>query len=255
MLQRPQPRLPTDFQMLPAIDLRSGRVVRLAEGDFSRETVYGTDPAQVALGFVAAGARWIHIVDLDGARDGERRQTAAVAGIVAATGDGVACEVAGGLRDEAAVEAVLEAGAARVVVGTAVLRDPDLAARLIARFGVERIAVALDVRDGLAVGQGWVPGASGVPVGEALAALADRGARTFIVTAIERDGLLGGPNTDLLAQMVRLGRGDIVASAGVSSLEDIAAVRSIGCVGAIVGRALYEGRLDLAEAVRLVGSR
>ncbi len=118
------------------------------------------------------------------------------------------------------------------------------------RFGVGRIAVALDVRDGLAVGQGWVPGASGVPVEEALATLADRGAQTFIVTAIERDGLMKGPNLALLGRMVDLGRGEIIASAGVSSLEDIVAVRSIGCVGAIVGRAIYENRIDLASAVR-----
>ena len=243
---------PNAFQLLPAIDLRDGRVVRLAEGDFARETVYGSDPAEAARGFAAAGAKWIHVVDLDGARDGARRQTEAVARIVAAVGESVACEVAGGLRDEAAVAAALDAGAARVVVGTAALRDPGFVDRLVARFGVERIAIALDVRDGVAVGQGWVPGAEGVPVAYALTNLAGRGARTFIVTAIERDGLLTGPNLDLLRLMVELKRGDIIASAGVSSLEDISAVRAIGCAGAVVGRALYEGRIDLAEALRLV---
>jgi phosphoribosylformimino-5-aminoimidazole carboxamide ribotide isomerase len=251
MLTRPQPASPAGFQLLPAIDLRGGRVVRLAEGDFARETVYGSDPSEVAAGFVAAGARWIHVVDLDGARDGARRQTEAVARIVAAAGTGVACEVAGGLRDEEAVDHVLSAGAARAVVGTAALRDPAFAERLVARFGSARVAVALDVRDGLAVGQGWVPGAAGVPVEEALTTLADRGVRTFIVTAIERDGLLGGPNLELLARMVGLGRGDVIASAGVSSLDDISAVRALGCGGAVVGRAIYEGRLDLAEALRL----
>ncbi len=250
MLQRMQPELPNGFQLLPAIDLRGGKVVRLSEGDFARETVYGTDPAEVARGFAAAGARWIHVVDLDGARDGARRQTEVVARIVAAVGESVACEVAGGLRDEGAVGAALDAGAARAVVGTAALRDPAFAERLVARFGVQRIAVALDVRDGLAVGQGWVAGASGVPVEEALASLADRGARTFIVTAIERDGLLTGPNLDLLGRMVALNRGDVIASAGVSSLAEIAAVHTLGCAGAIVGRAIYEGRLNLAEAVR-----
>lgn len=254
MLQHMQPADLGAFQLLPAIDLRGGRVVRLAEGDFTRETVYGSDPAEVARGFVAAGARWIHIVDLDGARDGARRQTDSVARIVAAAGEGIACEVAGGLRDEAAVGAVLDAGAARAVVGTAALRDPGFVQRLVVRFAAKRIAIALDVRDGLAVGQGWVPGAGGVPVDQALTTLADRGAQTFIVTAIERDGLLTGPNLDLLARMVALGRGEIVASAGVSSLADIAAVRSIGCVGAIIGRAIYEGRLDLAEAVALTST-
>jgi phosphoribosylformimino-5-aminoimidazole carboxamide ribotide isomerase len=249
MLQRSQPELPR-FQLLPAIDLRGGQVVRLAEGDFGRETVYGTDPAEVAGEFARAGAGWIHIVDLDGARDGARRQSDVVERIVRAAGKSVACEVAGGLRNEDAVQAVLDCGAVRAVVGTAALRDPAFVARLIARFGASRIAIALDVRDGLAVGQGWVPGAEGVPVDEALATLADRGARTFIVTAIERDGLLTGPNLGLLGRMVALNRGDIVASAGVSSLADIAAVRAVGCVGAVVGRAIYEGRLDLADALR-----
>jgi len=252
MLQRMQPELPEGFQLLPAIDLRGGRVVRLAEGDFARETVYGIDPADVARSFVTAGARWIHVVDLDGARDGAARQTDAVARIVAAVGDRVACEVAGGLRDEAAVEAALGAGAARAVVGTAALSHPDLVERLIGRFGAERIAIALDVRDGMAVGQGWVRGASGVPVEQALAGLSGRGARTFVVTAIERDGLLNGPNVELLGRIVALGRGDIIASAGISSLADISSVRAIGCVGAIVGRAIYEGRVELSAAVRLV---
>jgi phosphoribosylformimino-5-aminoimidazole carboxamide ribotide isomerase len=239
-----------EFQLLPAIDLRGGHVVRLREGDFARETVYGSDPAEVARGFAAAGASWIHVVDLDGARGGERRQTAVVERIVDAAGPAVRCQVAGGLRDEASVEAALAVGAARAVVGTAALRDPALVDRLVERFGPARIAVALDVRDGLAVGQGWVPGSPGVPAEEALRALADRGVRSFIVTAIERDGILLGPNLDLLRHMVALGRGQVIASAGVSSLEDLAAVRSLGCAGAIVGRALYEGRLGLADALR-----
>lgn len=252
MLQRNQAAARPDFQLLPAIDLRGGKVVRLSEGDFSRETVYGSDPAEVARGFAAAGAHWIHIVDLEGAKEGRSRQAEAVARIVAAAGPAVSCEVAGGLRDEAAVEAALSAGAARAVVGTAALRDPDLVGLLVARFGAGRIAIALDVRDGLAVGQGWVPGAAGAPAEQALVALADRGAATFIVTAIERDGLLGGPNVDLLGRMTALERGDVIASGGISSLDDIAAVRRLGCSGAIVGRALYERRLDLAAAVRLV---
>jgi phosphoribosylformimino-5-aminoimidazole carboxamide ribotide isomerase len=243
----PRPR----FELLPAIDLRGGRAVRLSQGDFARETVYGADPAAVAARFAADGARWIHVVDLDGARDGERRQVDVVARIVAAAGDAVSCEVAGGLRDEAAVEAVLSAGAARAVVGTAALREPALVGRLVRLLGADRIAIALDVRDGLAVGHGWVPGSAGTPAATALATLADEGAHTFEVTAIERDGLLGGPNVELLSEMVALGRGDIIASAGISSLDDLAAVRSIGCSGAIVGRAIYEGRLSVAEGVEL----
>jgi phosphoribosylformimino-5-aminoimidazole carboxamide ribotide isomerase len=250
MLQRQPVKPAADFQLLAAIDLRGGRVVRLAQGEFGRETAYGADPAETARSFVAAGARWIHAVDLDGAREGRPLQTEAVARIVAAAGHDADCEVAGGLRSEEAVSAALDAGAARAVVGTVALQDGAFVERLVLRFGVGRIAVALDVRDGLAVGQGWVPGSSGVPVEEALATLADRGAQTFIVTAIERDGLMKGPNFALLGRMVDLGRGEIIASAGISSLEDIVAVRSIGCVGAIVGRAIYENRIDLASAVR-----
>jgi phosphoribosylformimino-5-aminoimidazole carboxamide ribotide isomerase len=252
MLQRPQEAIGKAFELLPAIDLRGGLVVRLAEGDFARETVYDTDPAELAQAFEASGARWIHVVDLDGARDGARRQTETVARIVAAVGDEVRCEVAGGLRDQEAVAAVLDAGAARAVVGTAALRDPELVERLIERFGPERIVIALDVRNGLAVGQGWVSGAAGAVVDDVLANLSARGARTFIVTAIERDGLLSGPNVELLGRLVDRRLGEIVASAGISSFGDILAVRAIGCVGAVVGRAIYEGRLNLADSIRLI---
>jgi phosphoribosylformimino-5-aminoimidazole carboxamide ribotide isomerase len=255
MLQRPQHETREPFQLLPAIDLRGGHVVRLAEGDFGRETIYGSDPAEVARGFASAGARWIHLVDLDGARDGSRRQTESIARVVAAVGDKVRCEVAGGLRDEASVAAVLDGGVARAVVGTAALREPAFVERLVERFGADRVAIALDVRDGMAIGQGWVPGAPGVPVEDALSAVADRGARTFIVTAIDRDGLLNGPDINLIRRMVELGRGHVIASAGVSSLADIAAVRAIGCAGAVVGRALYEGRIALAEAIRFAAAR
>lgn len=236
------------FDLLAAIDLRGGRVVRLRQGDFERETVYEGDPAAVAARFAADGARWIHVVDLDGAKDGSRRQAGLIERIVAAAGESVSCEVAGGLRDERAVEAVLSTGAARAVVGTAALKDPSLVSRLVGLFGPERIAIALDVREGLAVGHGWVPSGAGTRVEDAFTALADHGARTFEVTAIERDGLLQGPDVELLRGMVALGRGEIVASAGISSIAELEAVRAIGCAGAIVGRAIYEGRLDLAEA-------
>jgi len=249
MVMCSQQGLPSGFQLLPAIDLRGGAVVRLQEGDFGRETVYGTDPTGVARRFAAAGATWIHVVDLDGAREGRPRQTAAVGRIVEAVGERVACEVAGGLRDEDAVAAALDAGALRAVVGTAALRDTDFAERLVVRFGTSRIAVALDVRDGLAMGDGWVAGSAGVPVEDALERLSGCGVGTFVVTAIARDGLLAGPDLELLGRVVSLGRGEIVASAGISSAADVAAVRHLGCAGAIVGRAIYEGRLDLAEAL------
>ena len=239
----------TAFDLLPAIDLHGGRVVRLLRGSYGAVTTYGDDPAALAESFVAAGARWLHVVDLDGARDPASRQTSFVAAIIARVGDRAAVEVAGGLRDDRAVEASIEAGAARVILGTAALHDPAFAGRLAERFGAERIAVALDVRDGHAVGQGWVQGAAGSPVAEALTRLADHGIRTFEVTAIDRDGTLDGPDLALLGDLVRLRRGAIVASAGIASAADVTAVRALGCAGAIVGRALYEGHLTLEEAL------
>ena len=189
------------------------------------------------------------MVDLDGARDPASRQTSLVAAIIARVAARVAVEVAGGLRDDGAVEASVDAGAARVVLGTAALRDPAFAGRLVERFGAERIAVALDVRDGHAVGQGWVRGAAGSLAAETLTRLADLGVRTFEVTAIDRDGTLDGPDLALLGDLVRLGRGAIVASAGIATAADITAVRALGCAGVIVGRALYEGRLTLEDAL------
>jgi phosphoribosylformimino-5-aminoimidazole carboxamide ribonucleotide (ProFAR) isomerase len=159
-------------------------------------------------------------------------------------------EFAGGLRTGEAVAAALAAGAARVAIGTAALFDPTFAARLVGAHGSARIAVALDVRDGLALGEGWRPGAAGLPPEDALRTLADAGVVIFEATSIARDGLMNGPDLDLLARLVKLDRGEVVASGGIRSEEDLAAVRSIGCSGAIVGRALYEGGLDLAAALR-----
>jgi phosphoribosylformimino-5-aminoimidazole carboxamide ribotide isomerase len=247
-------RNPSQFDILPAIDVRAGCVVRLVRGDFARETVYAEDPVAVARDFVEQGASWLHVVDLDGARDPAARQLDAIAAIVAAVGDRANVEVAGGLRDVGAVAAILEAGARRAILGTAVLRDPGLGGRLVAAHGPERIAVALDVRDGLAVGHGWLAGASGVPVEEALTRLADVGVTTFEVTAIDRDGTLAGPDLDLLARLLEADRGAIIASAGIASLDDLNAVRALGCAGAIVGRAIYDGSMDLAAALQVKSS-
>ncbi len=236
------------FEILPAIDLRGGRVVRLEQGDFDRETAFSDDPVGVATSFAAAGARWLHVVDLDGARSGNPAHGEVIREIVDAVGDRVSVEVAGGLRTDAAVEDVLRAGAARVVVGTAALADPSFAKGLILAHGPDRLAVALDVRDDRAVGHGW-QGDDGIPVLDALSSLADAGVSTFEVTAIARDGLLGGPDLDLYARLIASRRGSIIASAGVTSGEDIAALRSVGCSGAIIGRALYDGRLDLRDVL------
>ncbi len=237
------------FEVLPAIDLRAGRVVRLRGGDFEQETSFGDDPAETARGFVAAGASWIHLVDLDGARDPARRQVGLIHQVLGSVGEGAACEVAGGLRDGPTVASILAAGAARVVIGTAALGQAGFAATLVRTFGSRRVVVALDVRDGQAVGQGWRAGAPGVPVEAALGRLAREGVTLFEVTAIERDGGLGGPDLELLGRLVALEAGAIIASGGIRSVDDLLALRSLGCAGAIVGRALYEGSLDLAAAI------
>lgn len=241
------------FAILPAIDLREGRVVRLRQGDFARETAYDDDPVDVARGFADAGARWLHVVDLDGARLGTPRQLETVAAIIEAVGGRLSVEVAGGLRSEGSVAAVLALGAARAVLGTAVLRDPLLAATLVARHGPDRIVAALDVRAGRVAAHGWDPTEDGDEVEAALVRLANAGLTTFEVTAIERDGELNGPDLALLGRLVRLGRGWIVASAGIASVDDLRDVRNLGCRGAIVGRALYEGRIDLGAALARMG--
>lgn len=237
------------FDILPAIDLSDGRVVRLEQGDFERSTSFSNDPVAVARSFADGGARWLHVVDLDGARIGKPAHTTVIRRIVDAVGDRAAVEVAGGLRTGEWVAAALAAGAARAVVGTAALREPAFAGRLVATHGSRRIAVALDVRDDMALGDGWLPGATVLRAEDALIALADQGVTTFEATAIERDGLLGGPDLDLLGRLIALARGDVIASGGIASLEDIRAVRKLGCAGAIVGRALYEGRIDLTSAM------
>jgi phosphoribosylformimino-5-aminoimidazole carboxamide ribotide isomerase len=240
------------FELLPAIDLRRGQVVRLRQGDFDEATTYGTDPVAVARALIDQGAEWLHVVDLDGARAGWPVQASIVHAVIAASGADARVEVAGGLRTGAAVEDAIQTGAARVVLGTAALREPDLASQATARYGADRVAVALDVRDDRPLVDGWLAGAGDGSAVDALLRLAELGVTTFEVTAVERDGMLGGPDLDLLRRLVGLARGRIIASGGIATLEDLRAVRDLGCAGAIVGRAIYEGGLDLREAMEAV---
>lgn len=239
----------SDFELLPAIDLRGGRVVRLRQGDFERETAYSDDPGGVAAAFAADGATWLHVVDLDGARSGSPAHEPQIAAILDRLRGAVRVEIAGGIRSLEAAGKVLAAGAARAVVGTAALGDPGFARQLIDRHGPQRIAVSIDVRDGLARTEGWEGRGASIDAATAVNLLADVGVETFEVTAIDRDGLLGGPDLELLGSLIGLGRGRVIASGGVSSADDIRAVSAIGCAGAIVGRALYEGRLSLPDAL------
>ncbi len=239
----------TGFDILPAIDLRGGRVVRLRQGDFAAEQVFADDPVLVARTFAAGGARWLHVVDLDGARAGHPVQAEVIAAIAGAAGESCRVEAGGGLRTAAGVAATLARGAARVALGTAAIADAVALRRLLTAHGSERIVVAVDVRDGVAIGDAWQSGAAGLAMDDLIRRAADAGAVTFEVTAVDRDGLMGGPDLRILERAVGLGRGAIIASGGIRSTADLRAVRDLGCAGAIVGRALYDGSLRLEDAL------
>lgn len=241
------------FDVIPAIDLRGGRVIRLQQGDFGRETVYSDDPVEVAERFADAGAMILHVVDLDGARAGEPTQLGIVGKITAAIRSGATVEAAGGIRLIRDVDAAFGASAGRVVLGTAALQDPGLVRDAVAAHGPESIVIAVDVRDGRAAGNAW-EGAAGPFAADVIRAMTDVGAVWFEVTAIDRDGLLGGPDLALLDALGRLDRGRLIASGGIRNIADLIAVRDLGCAGAIVGRAIYEGRLDLGEAISELAS-
>lgn len=236
--------------LYPAIDVLDGRVVRLAKGDFNAVTDYGGDPLAVAQAWRTAGADWLHLVDLSGARDGARRQTGLVAAVASA---GLRIQTGGGVRTAEDVEALLDAGASRVVVGSLAVSDPQAVIGWIARFGPERIAAAFDVKmeGGAAYPtlKGWTERAERT-LPELLADYRRAGLTHALVTDVARDGMLTGPNTGLYRDLIAA-RPDIAwqASGGVSSLEDVRALKAAGLSGAIMGRALFEGRFALEEAM------
>ncbi len=229
----------------PAIDLRGGRCVRLLEGDYTRETVYGDDPVAVARGFAAAGARWLHVVDLDGARAGRPVQADLVASICAAVD--IPVQVGGGLRDAAAVGAALAAGAARVVLGTVAVRDPELAAA-ICRAHPGRVAIGLDARDGRLRVAGWTEGAE-TTASAAAARAAGLGAAAIVYTDIGRDGTERGPDLEGTRAVAQAAGAPVIASGGIGALGDVRAVAALGVAGVIIGRALYTGAVRLADAL------
>jgi phosphoribosylformimino-5-aminoimidazole carboxamide ribotide isomerase len=238
--------------LYPAIDIRGGRCVRLVEGDFHRETTYDSDPSLTARRWAEAGAEWLHVVDLDGAVAGTPVNAEAVARIRASVD--VPIQLGGGLRQVGDLENVFGAGVDRAILGTGALKDPELVTSAVARWG-DRIAVALDARDGLLATDGWL-GQSDARAVDVAQRLAENRVRHFIYTDIRRDGTLSGPNVPGLSELIENVDGDIIASGGIATLDDIKAVAAAGAAGAIVGRALYDGRIDLIEAVALfAGSR
>ena len=239
------------MDLYPAIDLRGGRCVRLVEGDFAQETVYGEDPVAVARSFAAAGARWIHVVDLDAARSGDPVNRPVVAAVAAAVGPDVSVQTGGGVRSMDDAEELLGAGVARVVIGTAAVEDPGLVARVAARWPGQ-VAVGLDHRGGEVRLRGWTEGA-GRRVEELVPAAVAAGASVVIVTDISRDGRLTGPDVAGLTALVAETGAPVIASGGVSSLADVQALAAIaGLAGIIAGKAIYEGRLGVAEALAVL---
>ncbi|HET9691632.1 MAG TPA: 1-(5-phosphoribosyl)-5-[(5-phosphoribosylamino)methylideneamino]imidazole-4-carboxamide isomerase [Acidimicrobiales bacterium] len=245
----------TPPELFPAIDLRGGRLVRLVEGDFAREKVYGDDPVSVARAFAAQGAPWVHVVDLDAARTGDPVNRAVVEAIVAAVT--VPVQVGGGVRSLADAAALLGAGVTRVVIGTAALEQPALVAEVAERWP-GRVAVGLDHRDGVVQLRGWLAD-GGRRVAEVLPEVVAAGAAAVIVTDIRRDGRLAGPDVVGLAGLLEGSGAPLVASGGVASLDDLRLLGSVhaggrGLAGVIVGKALYEARFTVAEAVAALGA-
>jgi len=236
----------------PAIDLRGGRVVRLSEGNFETETVYGTDPLAVARSFAAAGATWLHVVDLDGAKDPAKRQTALVQTL--ARDSGLKVQTGGGIREASQVAALLSAGASRVIVGSLAAREPVLVREWFGRFGPEKLVLALDVRlDAAGVPlvalAGW-QASSGKTLDAVLHEFIPAGLVHVLCTDISRDGMLQGPNFALYAGLrKKFPTLQVQASGGVASLADLQQLRAEGSAGAITGRALYEKKFTLAEAL------
>jgi phosphoribosylformimino-5-aminoimidazole carboxamide ribotide isomerase len=234
--------------LYPAIDIRGGRCVRLIEGDFARETAYDADPSAAARRWVEAGAEWLHVVDLDGAVEGTPINRTAVERI-RATVD-VPMQLGGGLRTLADLETVFVAGIDRAILGTVALRDPELVISAVARWG-DRVAVALDARNGRLATDGWL-GQTEARAVDVAQKLAKAKVRHFIFTDINRDGTLSGPNLESLGEVVQAVDADVIASGGMSSIDDIKAAAKVGATGAIIGRALYDGRIDLGEAIAAI---
>jgi phosphoribosylformimino-5-aminoimidazole carboxamide ribotide isomerase len=247
------------FELFPAIDLRAGRVVRLQQGDFDRETAYSDDPVDQARTFLESGARGLHVVDLDAARTGDPGNRSAIARICeAARAAGGRVQCGGGVRAYGAAEALFAVGVDRVVVGTAAVEDPRLVSRWADRWP-DGVAVALDVRGGEVATRGWTAG-SGRPVEEVARGLAGSGVAALVVTDIDADGMLSGPGVDTLTRVLAVAQVPVIASGGVGSLDDLRALTDLDVLGrrlagAVLGRALYEGRFPLVAALGIARDR
>jgi phosphoribosylformimino-5-aminoimidazole carboxamide ribotide isomerase len=238
------------MQIWPAIDLRGGQCVRLQQGDYGRETVFGDDPTAMARRWEAEGGRFLHLVDLDGARDGKLVNLEIVRAIVRAVG--VPCELGGGVRDEASIRTLLEAGLSRVVIGTKALREPDWFRQMCRQFP-NRVALGIDARNGQVATDGWLE-TSDVSAVAMARQFDDEPVAALIYTDIATDGMLQGPNLGAMREMAGAVQLPVIASGGVSSADDVRRLAETGVAGCIIGRALYENRLTIADALAAAGS-
>lgn len=237
------------MELYPAIDLRGGRCVRLLQGRFDAETVYSDDPIHTALRWQEDGARWLHVVDLDGARDGKPQQLSIVERIVQAVH--IPIQLGGGIRTEQDVRQAFDAGVSRVVLGSAAVNHPEFAERMFARWG-QSIVLGVDARDGKVAIRGWQE-LTELDALTLIQQMVQRGATRVIYTDIARDGTLAGANLEILTRLVQETSVPIIASGGAASIDDLIALKQIGVEGAIIGRALYTGAISLREALRKVG--
>ena len=239
------------FEVIPAIDLRDGRCVQLAQGDFGRSTVFGDDPPAMARRWAAAGATRLHVVDLDGSKAGAPVHLSVIERIAAAVD--LPVQLGGGIRSLANVTDAFAAGVQRVILGTAALEDPAFLNSALEQFG-ERIVVGIDARDGRVAVRAWAD-VSGTDALELAQSVAMRGCRTIVYTDISRDGMLAGPNIEAMRRMAEaVPNVAVIASGGVSKLDDVLALVETGCVGVITGTAIYTGAVDLAEAIEQVAA-
>jgi len=239
------------FTLYPAIDMRDGKCVRLLQGDYEKETIYGDSPFDMAKSFVEQGAKWIHMVDLDGAKDGKRVNDQFV--IEAAKKLGVHVQIGGGIRQEADIVHYLENGVTRVIIGSIAVSQPDFAMEMIRKYG-DGIAIGIDAKNGYVATHGWLS-TSEVKAVELGKRFADAGAETFIFTDIATDGMLSGPNVEAIEELAIVTKKEVIASGGVSSMEDLNRLKEIyvkGVGGAIIGKALYEKKFTLQEALEQV---
>ena len=234
------------MKLYPAIDLRGGQAVRLYQGDYDQMTVYNADPVAQAQAFLDAGARYLHVVDLDGAKDDTTANLETIAAIAAL--GGLFIEVGGGIRDEARIRRYLDLGVGRCILGTVAVKDFGFTARMAQRYGA-RIAVGVDMKDGFVAVNGWreVTPEPGVAFCRRCAAV---GVQAVIATDISRDGTLQGTNLDLYRELLTIPGLEITASGGIARMEELAELQAMGCHAAILGKSIYTGAIDLAEAVR-----